>query len=300
MNRRRFLEISGASAVGAMLPLLAAETPDVKFPTNPRERLAVASYPFRSVLNLKTGTMPLVDFPKMIADRYGVKGIEPLDGHFLSTEAPYLESFRKAVDKAGSRVVNIAVGRLGGSFYNPDAEVRAKVVASAKQWVDVAAAIESPSIRTHITGASTPPNVDLTAESLSRVADYAATRRVVVHLENDAPKTEEAFFLVDVLVKANHPYLRALPDFCNSMLLERGEDYNYKAMAELFKPAYGISHVKDSEQDGKKFFRIDLPKTFGIAKAAGYRGYFSMEFDAEGDPFAPTQALIDASLKALS
>ena len=300
MYRRRFLEISGAFAAGALLPLNAADTPDIKFPANPRERLAVASYPFRSVLNLKTGTIPLVDFPKMIADRYGVKGIEPLDGHFLSTETAYLETFRKAVDKAGSRVVNIAVGRLGGSFYNLDAEVRAKVVANAKLWVDVAAAIGSPSIRTHIAGASTPPDVDLSADSLSRVADYAATKRVVVHLENDAPKTEEAFFLVDVLAKAKHPFLRALPDFCNSMLLERGEDYNYKAMTELFKHAYGIAHGKDSEQDGKKFFRIDLAKTFAIAKTAGYRGYFSMEFDAEGDPFAPTQGLIDASLKALS
>jgi hypothetical protein len=121
----------------------------------------------------------------------------------------------------------------------------------------------------------------------------------VVHLENDDARSEEAFFLVDVINEVNTLWLRALPDFCNSMLLERGEDYNYKAVAAMFDHAYGICHVKDSEQDGKKMFHIDLVRTFEIAEKAHYRGYFSMEFDAEGDPFTPTAGLIEGSLRAL-
>jgi hypothetical protein len=58
--------------------------------------------------------------------------------------------------------------------------------------------------------------------------------------------------------------------------------------------------VKDSEQEGKKMFRIDLDRTFAIAAKARYRGYFSMEYDAEGDPFEPTSRLIEASLRALA
>jgi hypothetical protein len=55
--------------------------------------------------------------------------------------------------------------------------------------------------------------------------------------------------------------------------------------------------VKDSEQDGKKMFQVDLGRTFEIARTAGYRGYFSMEYDAEGDPVEPTVKLIGESLK---
>jgi sugar phosphate isomerase/epimerase len=99
-----------------------------------------------------------------------------------------------------------------------------------------------------------------------------------------------------VIKAAGTPWLRALPDFCNSMLLERGDDYNYKAVRAMFDHAYGICHVKDSEQDVKKMFHVDLGRTFEIARAAGYRGYFSMEYDAEGDAFAPTAKLIEASL----
>jgi sugar phosphate isomerase/epimerase len=274
--------------------------PHVAFPSNPRERLAVASWPFRKLVDPKKGTLPLLDFPKMVVDRFGVHGVEPLDEHFLSTDAVYLDRFREAVANCGSKVVNIPVGRLGGSFYDVDAEKRKNVVATAKHWVDVASAVGSPSVRMHIASAKNPPDVALAAESLKEVASYGENCNVVVHLENDDQRSEEAFFLVDVIKAANTAWLRALPDFCNSMLLERGSDYNYGAMRAMFEHAYGICHVKDSEQDGKKMFRIDLGRTFEIARASGYRGYFSIEYDAEGDPVEPTVGLIEGSLRALA
>jgi sugar phosphate isomerase/epimerase len=270
--------------------------PHASFPTSPRERLAVASWPFRKVIK---STVPLLDFPQMVVDRFGVHAIEPLDEHFPSTDAAYLNKFREALAKSGSRVVNIPVGKLGGSFYDADAAKRRSVVATAKHWIDVAAALGSPGVRMHVSAAKNPPNVAFAAESLKEVAGYGETKNVVVHLENDDAKSEEAFFLVDVIKAAGTLWLRALPDFCNSMLLERGEEYNYRAVAALFEHAYGICHVKDSEQDRKKMFHVDLARTFEIARAAGYRGYFSMEYDAEGDPYAPTAGLIEGSLKVL-
>jgi sugar phosphate isomerase/epimerase len=266
--------------------------PHVEFPSTPRQRLAVASYPFRKLV-------PLLEFPKTVFDRFGLHGIEPLDEHFLSTDARYLDQFREALEKNWSWVVNIPVGKLGGSFYDADTELRKHAIATAKHWIDVATIVGSPSIRVHVASAKNPPNVAVGAESLREVAVYGEKKNVVVHLENDDPKSEEAFFLVDVIKAANTMWLRALPDFCNSMLLERGDDYNYKAVAALFDHAYGICHVKDSEQDGKKMFHVDLGRTFEIARAAGYRGYFSMEYDAEGDPFEATARLIEGSLRVL-
>jgi sugar phosphate isomerase/epimerase len=274
--------------------------PHTIFPTDPRERLAVASYPFRKLVDLKTGSLPLVDFPKMIADRFGVHGVELLGEHFPATDPAYLDQLRAALEKIGSRVVNIPVDRLNGSFYDADAAARNRAIFTARHWIDAAAGLGSPGVRLHIVPAKTALSVSLAAESLKHVADYGESKNVVVHLENDDAHSEEAFFLVDVIKAANTLWLRALPDFCNSMLLERGDEYNYKGMAALFDHAYGICHVKDSEQDGKKMFRVDLARTFAIAKAAGYRGYFSMEYDAEGDPFEPTEALIKASLEALA
>ena len=195
-------------------------------------------------------------------------------------------------------MVNIPAS-VGASFYDADEARREKAVAGAKKWVEAAAAIGSPSIRVHIQGArGSTANVDRTAESLKRVAEYGAAKNIVINLENDDIVTEDAFFLVQVIDTVSSPWLRGLPDFGNSML-KGDEDFNYRAVKAMFERAYNISHVKDSEVDNGKVFRVSLEKTFAIAKAAGYRGYFSMEFEGEGEPYEGTRKLLEASLKNL-
>jgi sugar phosphate isomerase/epimerase len=174
-------------------------------------------------------------------------------------------------------------------------------VAYAKKWVDVAARIGSPGIRAHIAAAkNSSPNVERTAEGLRQVADYAAGKSVVVTLENDDLVSEDAFFLVKVIESLNHRYLRALPDFANSML-SGDADFNYRALTIMFQHAYNICHVKDGEMDDDgKQFNVDLKKSFAILKASNFLGYCSMEFDAPGEPYGPTSKLIEQTIKFLS
>ena len=118
-------------------------------------------------------------------------------------------------------------------------------------------------------------------------------------LENDDNRTEDPFFIVRVIEKVNNPYLHALPDFCNSMMTH-DQDFNNGAMEAMFKHAYNIAHMKDEEgDDSGRFHTVDVSKCFEIAKAQGYRGYFSMEWEGNGEPYAGTQRLIDETLKYL-
>jgi hypothetical protein len=39
-----------------------------------------------------------------------------------------------------------------------------------------------------------------------------------------------------------------------------------------------------------------MSELFGIAKASGYRGYYSMESDSDADPMVDTKHLIEQSL----
>ena len=320
-SRRKFLITSSAVAATAALNCVAPgamvasprarpffSEPHLNFPAQPRGRLAVASWPFRAIIESpsnrwardpKQPGMDLKDFAAMVVEKFSVRQIEPLSDHFRSMEAAYLGEFRAAVEKAGAQVIDIPVGGRH-SFYDPDPVKRQLAVDYGKNWVEAAVALGSPSIRIHVAGvANAKPDVDRTAERLVRLADYRAEKNVVVNLENDDLVSEDAFFLVRVIDKANHPWLHALPDFCNSML-SGNEQFNYDAVTALFKRAYNICHVKDSEVDNGKVVRVDLAKTFGILKASGYRGYCSMEFEGQGSPYAGTQKLIDASLKYLA
>ena len=244
--------------------------------------------------------MDLVEFASQVVTKFGVHNIEPYNRHFHSLDPADLDSLRNSLAKLSVKIVNIPTS-VERSFYDADASARAMAVAASKNSVDVAVAAGSPSLRLHIRSASnSSPDVQRTADSLLKVADYGARKNVVIHLENDDLVTEDAFFLVKVIQTANHPYLRSLPDFANSALTGDPE-FNYRALQALFPYAYGICHIKDGEADDHgKQFNIDLKRAFGILKASSYSGYCSMEYDAPGDPYAPTAKLIAQTIHYLS
>jgi sugar phosphate isomerase/epimerase len=217
----------------------------MRFPAAARERIAIASYPFREFIAGREdnrgvgGKMELKEFAAHADAKFNIKKIEPWSEHFRSLDKAYLEELRAAVAR--------------------------------------------------------------TAESLRRVAEYGAAKNVVVNLENDNPASEDPFFLVKVIEKVNSDWLHALPDFANTLAAYE-EEYAYRGIEAMFGHAYNIAHVKETEVgDGKdKIAHVDLPRTFGIAKKRGYKGYFSMEWDSLGDPYAGTAGLIEKTLQDLS
>jgi sugar phosphate isomerase/epimerase len=305
------------AAAGAwLLPALAHASnsgPSVQFPTAARDRISVAAYPFREYIvgwkgwDGKTPStvpaaqqMEMKDFPAHVAEKFGVHHIEAWSPIFPSTDQKYLDQFRSAIEKAKSSVVDIAVDG-GHSQYAMDAGERQQSVAASNQWIDIAVALHSPSIRTHIDGAKdSKPDVGRCADTLARVAEYAAKKNVVVHLENDNPESEDPFFIAQVIDMVNSPWLRALPDFGNS-LAAHDEEFQERALEAMFAHAYGICHVKDGEPDDKgNATHVDMAKAFATLKKHNYKGYCSMEYDAPGDPYKATAGLIATTMKYLS
>jgi len=306
-SRRRFLGQCAATAAGTFFTpalLRAASAPSLQFPADPRQRIAVASYPFREFIagrEHKQGnpTIELKDFAAHVVEKLGVNKIEPWTGHFPSTDAKYFEQFHASVEKANAAIVNIAVDGES-SAYSSDRSERDQAVAFSTKWVDAAVILGSPSIRTNIAPTkSSKPDLDLAAGSLSRVIEYSSAKNIVVNLENDNPVSEDPFFLVKLIERVNSPWLRALPDFCNT-LANMPSDYAYRGIDAMFRLAYCISHVKSSETNRKGTVHVDMAKTFGFMKEHGYKGYCSMEWDDPGDPYRGTSGLIQETLRYLS
>jgi sugar phosphate isomerase/epimerase len=300
LSRRTFLKTSACRAAA----LFAAE-PKLTFPTDPRERLAVTSWPFRAYMaspanHDSTKKVDAKDFAAMVAERFGIHNINPLTSHFSSTEPAYLDELRVSTAKAGSHIVDLGHG--GRPFYHPDAAKRQDAIAFGKKGVDIALAIGSPSMRQHITGApGGKADVNLAAETLGEVAAYGEKHNIVVNLENDVPVAEDPYFLVAVIGKVHSPYLRGLPDFANSMNVNGDAEWNYKAVAAMFEHVFNMAHVKSAfAGENGKVYQVDLARLFAIAKRARYRGYFSMEADMPGDPFENTRKLAEATIQYLS
>src|SRR5215470_14773885 len=150
-TRREFLYQSAAVAGIFAIPALAnaAASPNVNFPGNARDRLAIASYPFRDFIlpaeyvtdAAKTGIkMEITEFASHVISRFNVNKIEPWSAHFRSLDPKYLESFRTALEKSQASVVNIAYDGEH-SVYAGDSSERERAVADNKKWIDAAAAL---------------------------------------------------------------------------------------------------------------------------------------------------------------
>lgn len=282
-----------------------APGPAAKFPKEAAARLSVSTYPFRQGIaaphagpggEAKQG-LSLEQFASTIVPKLKVHGIEPWSHHFESNDADYVRHLRDAFKRSRVHVVNIPVDvrvRLCGS----PAE-RQSALETYYKWVDAAVILRSPSIRVHLPRGEKGSDIRCAVSGLKTLADYGATKTIVINLENDDPSVEIPERIVRVIKEVNSPYLRALPDFCNSMLIHNDQKYNNGALAELFPLAYNISHVKDVEMDRGKAYRVDLERIFAIAKQANYKGYFSMEWEGTGDAYEATAQLIEASLRYL-
>ena len=201
-----------------------SSSPHLRFPSAPQARLAITSYPFRAYLDSPTNPgrdkskrgMDLKEFPAMVAKRFHVHAMNPLADHLSSTDAAYLDSFRRAVADAHSAVVDL--GLAGRDFSSSSKPVRDEAIAFGSRGIDLAVVIGSPSVRQHLRASKdAAPSIEQTAGSLTKLAAYGATKNIIVNLENDSPGAEDPFFIVKVIrCKVNSLYLRALPDFGNS------------------------------------------------------------------------------------
>src|SRR5580692_1061298 len=140
---------------GLMSATAASSGPNLQFPSAPPDRIAIASYPFRDVIagaydKPSPTTIPKMDlknFLDFVKSKFNISKIEPWSEHFRSLDAKYLNELRSTVGKSGGAIVNIAVDGAH-SPYAVDKAEREKAISFSKQWIDIAAAVGSLSVRT--------------------------------------------------------------------------------------------------------------------------------------------------------
>lgn len=300
MTRRTLIK---GSLVCCASAAFAEKAPQAKFPVEPRARLAVASYPFREFI-LSPGNrdrdprkpgMDLAQFAQFVRKEFGVPGIEPLDSHFPSTDPDEVRKLRQQFDAAGVHTVNIPVDE-SVDLCSDDEAKRNAGNARYRHWIDVAVLLGSPSIRVWIPKCADTSDLPKAVRALMPTIDYATSKNIAVNLENDNPVNASAARSIAAIKLANRPYLRALPDFGNG--LQAGDErFNAQNAKDMFAYAWNIAHVKDAEIIHGQKKTASLAELFEIAKASGYRGYFSMESESGGDPVVDTKRLIGESLK---
>jgi sugar phosphate isomerase/epimerase len=242
----------------------------------------------------------LLDFPELIVEKYRVRHFEFCAMHFSSTEPAYLQEIKYALVHTLSTVVSLSVDiqECGpeGTFSDPDRKTRMAALCAVKQWVDVAHALGVRSVRVG-PGKVNAEDLALSVESYKALAAYALAKGVRVTVENRGGfGTEHPEELVRLLKLTGPGRIGALPDFGNFP----DDPTREKGLKMFFPYAQTVCHATGLEFNAEGAeTRYNFPKVMEIAKKAGYRGVYSIEFDGPGDPYAGIQKTLDELLKYL-
>ena len=101
----------------------------------------------------------------------------------------------------------------------PTPELRQKEIAFGKKWMDIADEVGAGSVRVFgggiAPGATEAQAVEWAVEVYKPILDYAATKGIVLGVEDDDDLTRTAEQLLTIVKKADHPFARIALDSGN-------------------------------------------------------------------------------------
>lgn len=244
-----------------------------------RDRLCVSTWSFHTLF--ETGRMQALDFPELIADRYGIHNLEIVSPHFAATVPEYFQDMRERLRTAKSRIVNIPVDIKElwetPSLSSPEPQARNRAITLYSEWIGHARTLGVHSVRCD-PGLLRLNDLAPTIASYRKLARYGGAREVDVIVENHGSASAHPEQLAEILRSSG---AGALPDFGNFPDNETRE----RGLRLLFPLAKSICHVK----------RIpELGRCLEIAAECGFKGVYSIETGTPGDSYEAVQEVIDA------
>jgi sugar phosphate isomerase/epimerase len=282
----------------------ATEGPVVTVPAD-RDRTTAAE------MKGRYGEITALDFPQWTKDNFpGVTKMDLRSALFgdVSEDAMYRGTTFDPTAVAGRRWLDQLADKLAATgtrihhvsnnaptnLAAADPDLRRAGVQVAKDWLAgckvlgvVSMRMNSPqalgpSIRPNATprgGDGYPRNFDLVPlldaaiESYKEMADFGGKLGIKVTIENHWGLAADPMNIRIILDAVNHPYCEATPDFCNW----EHEHMLFNGLKALAPYATATSQAKYWDRWGD---RNDVQRSVRILLAGGFRGVFSLEYEA--------------------
>jgi L-ribulose-5-phosphate 3-epimerase len=269
MNRRTLLQTLPAAA------LASQAHPQTGRAAKSRLRTAICAYSFRKELESKAMTYD--DLVKLAVD-LDVDGLDLTVYWFPSTEDSFLLPLKRLAYKNAVEIYSISVRT---DLCKPPGEARDKQAAELRKWVDVAAKLGAGHIR--VFGGTVPKGstendaANWVTEMLKPAAEYSSAKGVILGLENHGGITAKAETIVHIVKSVDSPWV--------GINLDTG-NFNRNAIPQIQQCLpYAVNtqfktHIRDENGTSQPSDWNSLVQMFA---AAGYRGYFALEYEAKED-----------------
>jgi len=285
MKRRCFL----ASAVPLSLTVPGLAQPGVE--KRSRLRTGLNCYSFRKQLAAKSLTYE--DLVRKAVE-WDVDGLDMTVDWFPSDGPAFTLPLRRLAYKMGVEIYSISVR---SELTRASAADRRKEVESLYRWIDVANTLGASHIR--VFGGSVPKGVTeeqavpWVVECLQRSADYAATKGVILGLENHGGICTRAERIIEMVEKVDSPWV--------AINLDTGNFRSdvYKQIEMCLPKTVNIQVKAEMVDEGGKRVPQDWDRVVKMVAAAGYKGYLALEYEAEPDAMRAVPELM-AKLRELT
>jgi len=307
-SRRLFLQsTTAATLVAATAPLLAA--PKQPQPIGLQAAVRISRKPIYTISlaqwslhrTLRSGKLDNLDFAKVSKEEFGIDAIEYVNSFFKSKaeDMAYLKDLKNRAKDHGVTTNLIMIdgeGRLG----DPDNANRTKAVENHYKWVTAAKFLGGHCIRVNAASAGEyDQQLELAADGLRRVSEFAATHNMNVIVENHGGLSSNGKWLAAVMKKVGLKNCGTLPDFGNF------HDYDrYLGVEETMPFAKAVSAKShDFDEQGNET-KTDYLKMMKIVLSHGYHGHVGIEYEGgrlpEVEGIRKTKALLLNVRKQLS
>lgn len=244
----------------------------------------LVAYSFRK--NLANQTMTYKDLIHLASDA-GLDGIDTTAYWFPNTSPEFLSGLRTTAYRNAIQLYTLGV-RV--RLCQPTSELQAAEVESCKKWVDVAERIGAGHVR--VFGGSVPKAVpegqaiSWAVEVLKRSAEYAGSRGIILGVEDDGGLTTTAEPTVEIVKQADTPFAGINLDTGNF------PKNGYAQVALCIRYATNVHlKVQISDENGNKE-RADWARLASMFRAAGYKGFLSLEYEEEADAMSAVPPLL--------
>lgn len=262
----------------------------------PYMKLSLAAYSFNRQLKkrpsaeeLAQADMKLEDFINFCAD-LNLDGTELTSYYFPADVTPeYLIQLKEQAFRLGLDVSGTAIGN---DFCLPEGKERNAQLAMTREWIDHAAILGAPVIRVFAgrvpKGDSDEAAIERCVAGLNESLDHAEKKGVVLALENHGGITATTEQMLKIVKQ-----VRSSPFF--GVNFDSGNFRTADPYGDLEKIApYALNaQIKVEIAPNGKKEHADLKRIINILKAAHYRGYVVLEYEAKDDPKTAIPKYID-------
>jgi sugar phosphate isomerase/epimerase len=282
-TRRSFLQVALAASAGAAFapgPLPAIEP----IPRNGKShiRLSIAAYSYRKYLDLKIKPKPpmtLDDYVELAAGM-GLDAVEPTAYYFAQTTPEYLAHLKGKCTRLG---LDISGTAIGNNFCVADPVKLRAEIDHTKRWVEHASRLGAKTIRI-FAGTVAKGDTEESArgrciEAIQEACDYAARFGVYLALENHGGITSTIDQMLTLVKGVQHEWFGVNWDTGNFRTADP-----YGDLTRLAPYAVTVQIKTEIQRAGQKKEEADLKRLINILRAADYRGYVALEYEADEEP----------------